>query len=52
MYLQDKSIVMPGDDTQLSLTLNAPVVIEKEQRFTLREGGMTVGMGVVTEVVE
>lgn len=43
---------MPGDDTQLSLTLKNEIAIEKEQRFTLREGGMTVGMGVVTEVLE
>ena len=43
---------MPGDDTVLTLTLKTDVPIEKGQRFTLRDGNNTVGMGVVTDILE
>jgi elongation factor Tu len=43
-------MVMPGDTVNLKVTLIAPVVIEEQQRFAIREGGRTVGAGVVTKV--
>ncbi len=45
-------MVMPGDNVNLEVTLIVPVAIEKELRFAIREGGRTVGAGVVTEIVE
>lgn len=44
-------MVMPGDRTELNVELIAPVAMEKELRFAIREGGKTVGAGVVTEIV-
>jgi len=45
-------MVMPGDNVELTIELIQPVALEKELRFAIREGGRTVGAGVVTEVVE
>jgi elongation factor Tu len=45
-------MVMPGDNTQISGELMAPVALEKGARFAIREGGRTVGAGTVTEIVE
>ncbi|MGB4182454.1 MAG: elongation factor Tu, partial [Dethiobacteria bacterium] len=45
-------IVMPGDDINMSIELITPVAIETGLRFAIREGGRTVGAGVVTEVLE
>jgi len=45
-------MVMPGDNTTISAELMVPVAIEKGSRFAIREGGRTVGSGVVTEVIE
>jgi elongation factor Tu len=45
-------MVMPGDNVEFNVELIAPVVIEKNQKFAIREGGQTVGHGVVTEIVE
>lgn len=45
-------MVNPGDNTQFNVTLVAPVVVEKGMRFAIREGGQTVGQGVVTEIVK
>jgi elongation factor Tu len=44
--------VMPGDNVQMEVTLITPVALEKELRFAIREGGRTVGAGVVSEIVE
>jgi elongation factor Tu len=44
--------VMPGDNVQMEVELISPIAMEKELRFAIREGGRTVGAGVVTEVVE
>jgi len=44
-------MVMPGDNANLEVELITPVAIEKESRFAIREGGRTVGAGVVTEVI-
>jgi elongation factor Tu len=45
-------MVMPGDNVQLEITLITPIAMEKELRFAIREGGKTVGAGVVTEILE
>ena len=45
-------MVMPGDNVTLTVELIMPIAMEKELRFAVREGGRTVGAGVVTEVIE
>ncbi|HXW53683.1 MAG TPA: elongation factor Tu [Myxococcota bacterium] len=45
-------MVMPGDNTSMVVELLTPVAMDKELRFAIREGGRTVGSGVVTEIVE
>jgi len=45
-------MVMPGDNVSLKVELISPIAMEKELRFAIREGGRTVGAGVVTEVLE
>jgi elongation factor Tu len=45
-------MVMPGDNIAMTVELITPVAMEKEVRFAIREGGRTVGAGVVTEIVE
>ena len=44
-------MVMPGDNVTITVELIAPIAMEKELRFAIREGGRTVGAGVVTEVI-
>jgi len=44
-------MIMPGDNTSLAVELITPVALEKELRFAIREGGRTVGAGVVTEII-
>ncbi len=45
-------MVMPGDNVELSIELITPIAMEQELRFAIREGGRTVGAGVVTEIIE
>ena len=45
-------MVMPGDNVEVSIDLISPIAMEKEVRFAIREGGRTIGSGVVTEVIE
>ena len=45
-------MVMPGDNVELRIELITPIAMEKELRFAIREGGRTVGAGVVTEIHE
>lgn len=45
-------MVNPGDNAEFSVTLIAPVAIEKGLRFAIREGGQTVGQGIITEIVK
>ena len=45
-------MVMPGDNVSMEVALITPVAIEKELRFAIREGGRTVGAGVVSDIVE
>jgi len=45
-------MVMPGDTTNLNIKLIAPIALEDKQKFTIREGGRTVGAGVVTKIIK
>jgi elongation factor Tu len=45
-------MVMPGDTVNMKIKLMAPVALEEKQRFAIREGGKTVGAGVVTKIVK
>ena len=45
-------MVMPGDTTNLNVKLIAPIALEEKQKFTIREGGRTVGAGVVTKIIK
>lgn len=47
-----REMVMPGDDVELSVDLISPIAMEKDGRFAIREGGRTVGSGVVTEILD
>jgi len=49
---EGREMVMPGDHVNLEVELIYPVAIEKELRFAIREGGRTVGAGVVTDIIE
>jgi len=49
---QGTEMVMPGDRVEVNVELIAPVAMEKELRFAIREGGKTVGAGVVVDIVE
>lgn len=48
----DKEMCMPGDNVTISVELQKPIAIEKGLRFAIREGGRTVGSGVVSEIAE
>ena len=48
----DKEMVMPGDNVQMHVTLIAPIAMEDGLRFAIREGGRTVGAGVVAKILE
>jgi elongation factor Tu len=50
--VEGAEMVMPGDNTSLTINLIAPIAMEKGLRFAIREGGRTVGAGTVTEVIE
>jgi elongation factor Tu len=43
---------MPGDNASLTVTLITPIALEEGLRFAIREGGKTVGAGVVTKILE
>ena len=49
---EGREMVMPGDNVSIDVTLIQPIAMERELRFAIREGGRTVGAGVVTEVIE
>src|SRR5467141_1519407 len=48
---EGREMVMPGDNVDVTVELITPIAMEKELRFAIREGGRTVGAGVVTEIV-
>jgi elongation factor Tu len=45
-------MVMPGDNVEMTVELIQPIAMDEGLRFAIREGGRTVGSGVVTEVIE
>ncbi len=47
-----REMVIPGDNVDLEVELMSPIAMEKDLRFAIREGGRTVGSGVVTEIIE
>ncbi|CDK30515.1 elongation factor Tu [Candidatus Babela massiliensis] len=47
-----REMVMPGDHVSVSVELISPIAMEKDQRFAIREGGRTVGSGIVTEILD
>ena len=44
-----QELAMPGEDLKLTLILRQPMILEKGQRFTLRDGNRTIGTGLVTD---
>ena len=48
----DKEMVMPGDNATFTVKLQSPIAMEKGLNFAIREGGRTVGAGVVTEIIK
>ena len=49
---EDVAMVMPGDNARIEVNLDRPIALEAGSRFAIREGGKTVGSGVVSEVLE
>jgi len=50
--LGDAEMCMPGDNVKLSIDLQSPIAMDEQLRFAIREGGRTVGAGVVTKILE
>jgi elongation factor Tu len=48
----DEKLVMPGDNVEMEITLLSSIAVESGLRFTIREGGKTVGTGIVTKIIE
>ena len=49
---KDMEMVMPGDNVQITVKLITPIAMEEGLRFAIREGGRTVGAGVVAKILE
>ncbi len=49
---EGREMVMPGDNVEMSIDLHTPIAMEKSLRFAIREGGRTVGAGVIAEILE
>jgi elongation factor Tu len=49
---EEVKMVMPGDNVNIAVELITPVALEEQQRFAIREGGKTVGAGVITKITE
>ena len=45
-------MVMPGDNIEMTIKLGSPVALDEQLRFAIREGGRTVGSGVITKVIK
>ena len=45
-------MVLPGDNVDMTIELITPIAIEKGLRFAIREGGRTVGSGIVSDIIE
>jgi elongation factor Tu len=50
--LDGAEMCMPGDNIRMSVELLTPVAMDEQLRFAIREGGRTVGAGVVTKIIE
>ena len=50
--LEGKEMVMPGDNVKMKATLISPIAMDEGDRFAIREGGRTVGAGVITKIVK
>ncbi|MDZ4049138.1 MAG: elongation factor Tu, partial [Limnobacter sp.] len=48
----DKEMVLPGDNVSINVELIAPIAMEEGLRFAIREGGRTVGAGVVAKITK
>jgi len=48
----DVKMVMPGDNVKMKVTLITPAAMEEKQRFAIREGGRTIGAGVISKIIE
>jgi elongation factor Tu len=49
---EDVEMVMPGDNAKIQVELIVPVALDEGSRFAIREGGRTVGAGVITKILE
>ena len=49
---EEVEMVMPGDNVTMTVNLIAPIAMDEGLRFAIREGGRTVGAGVVTDIIE
>ena len=49
---ENVEMVMPGDNVKFTVTLGTPIALEEGTRFAIREGGRTVGAGVITKIIE
>jgi elongation factor Tu len=49
---EGQDMVLPGDDVSVGIKLIEPIAMEEQLRFAIREGGNTVGAGVVTKIIE
>jgi len=49
---EGQEMVMPGDNTNMEIDMHQPIAMDQGLRFAIREGGRTVGAGVVTEIIE
>ncbi len=47
-----REMVMPGDNVEISVELISPIAMEKDLRFAIREGGRTVGSGVIIQILD
>ena len=48
----DSKMVMPGDNVEMRCELMHPLAVDQGQRFTIREGGRTVGTAIITRIIE
>ena len=51
LEVPDKDLLMPGEDGKIIFNLMKRMVMEKNQKFTLRDGGVTLGYGVISEIL-
>ena len=52
IYQKELKMVMPGDNVEFTVELIHPIAVENGTQFSIREGGHTVGAGVVSEIIE